>query len=577
MLALIFFLEGGRVGGMAVTLRDYQAEAIDALYDWFGKHRTNPLIVVPTGGGKSVILAEFIRRVLAEFPRERILCVTHVKELIEQNEAAMRRLWPECPTGIYSAGIGRRDHDAQVVFAGVQSIYNRAQLLGWFDLAIVDEAHLIPGKGMGMYRTLFQDLTATNANLKVIGLTATPFRTGEGRLDEGDGKMFGGVAYNCEVPRLIRDGWLSNITNKGCRTGGISTEGVKKQGGDWIAKELQRAANQDDLVGAAVDEMISRGAERKSWLVFCCGIAHADNVAARLIEKGITCETVYGKTPKAERADTIDRFRRGVIRCVVNVNVLTTGFDAPNVDMIVMLRPTLSPVLYVQMVGRGLRIAPGKEDCLLLDFSHNVVRHGPINEVTIKEPKPVEKGSMPAKQCPVCEEIVPIGKMQCPACGYEWPVEMEPKHEDRPDETSEVVRMEKPKRFETYDVTGVSYEEWHSRSGENKPSTMRVTYWCGLGQQFSEWVCFNHTGYAQIKAVGWWHKAGGKNTPRSVDEAVVRATELHELDEPVKITVDRQGKYPSVVSVVWAPREPGAYEPDAGVGMGDLNLDDLPF
>ena len=562
---------------MTIQLRDYQAEAIDGIYEWFGRERSNPLIVVPTGGGKSVILAEFIRRVLADFPHERILCVTHVKELIEQNEAAMLRVWPRCPTGVYSAGVRRREKDAQVLFAGVQSIHSKADKLGWIDLAIVDEAHLIPKKGMGMYRTLFNDLRATNANLKVIGLTATPFRTGEGRLDSGEGAMFGGIAYECDIERLINDGYLSRIRNKGCRSGEIDTDGVRKQGGDFIQRELEKAADREEVVRAAVEELVERGRDRKSWLVFCCGIQHARHVADLLDEHGITCGTVFGNTSKDDRVDTIERFKRGDLRCIVNVNVLTTGFDAPQVDLVAMLRPTLSPVLYVQMVGRGLRIAEGKEDCLLLDFGANVMRHGPINAINVRDPKPREVGSMPAKKCPVCEELVAIGSMQCPACGYEWEEDPAPPHKDIPDEESEVIALKKD-RFETLDVTGCDYELWRSRSGEGKPPTMRVTYWCGLGRQVSEWVCLEHPpgSFPRRKAEDWWRNAGGAHPPSTIDEAVVRAKECGALQDPVRVIVDHGGKYPTIVSVERS-REPGSYEPDATPVSGSVDLDDLPF
>lgn len=159
-----------------ITLRDYQREAIDAIYTWFGRHTTNPLIVMPTGTGKSVVIAGFIEGVLRGYPGQRILVVTHVRELVEQNAKKLADLWPGAPVGVYSAGLNRRDTEPQVIFAGIQSIANRATELGWFDLVLVDEAHLIPRSGEGRYRTYLQALLSMNPAAKVIGFTATPDR-----------------------------------------------------------------------------------------------------------------------------------------------------------------------------------------------------------------------------------------------------------------------------------------------------------------------------------------------------------------------------------------------------------------
>ena len=194
-----------------IELRDYQRAAIDALYAWFRAGRGSPLVVAPTGSGKSVILAEFARSAVVAFPETRILIVTHVRELIAQNHAALIRLWPDAPAGIYSAGLGKRQLGRQILVAGVQSVARRARDLGHVDLAIVDEAHLVPRSSDTQYGRLFEGLRATNPNLKVIGLTATPYRLDSGLLHGGENALFDGIAHDIPIGELVERGHLSPL------------------------------------------------------------------------------------------------------------------------------------------------------------------------------------------------------------------------------------------------------------------------------------------------------------------------------------------------------------------------------
>jgi len=544
-----------------MNLRPYQQEAVDSIYGYFEKYRGNPLVVVPTGGGKSVILSEFVRRVLTDSPRERILLVTHVKELIAQNHASLMRMWPEAPAGIYSAGLRKREHNAQVLFCGIQSVYDKADKLGWADLILVDEAHLIPARGFGMYRRLLEDLKRYNQHLKVIGLTATPYRTDSGSLTTGEDPLFNGIAYDCEVAKLIADGYLSNITARGGRAK-IDTSNVHLRGGEFIDRELQAAATSDDIVQRAVSEIVERGADRKSWLIFCCGISHAQMVADELRARNVTVGEVYGDTSHDERDAILVGFKSGEIRAVVNVGVLTTGFDAPATDLIALMRPTMSPGLYVQMVGRGLRLAPGKTDCLILDFGGNVVRHGPIDQVQIREPGSSSgSGEAPAKECPGCQMLVAVQYRECPECGYEFPQPIRVNHADRADDVAILSTQAEPTIVQ-YQVIYTSYRLWQSRP--EKPPTMRVDYECTTGESrgfaltktVSEWVCLQHdlASFPQRKARSWWMARGGSfPPPTTIMEALNRQ---HELRQPSAIMVDLRGEYPQVVSAT-VPREPG--------------------
>jgi DNA repair protein RadD len=562
-----------------MNLRDYQRDAIDGVYEWFDQSQGNPLVVVPTGGGKSVIASELIREIIEAWPTERLMVVTHVKELIEQNHNALLRGWPQAPAGIYSAGLKRRDTRAQILFCGVQSVFRRAEELGHFDLVIIDEAHLIPPKGWGMYQQLLAGLKDINSQVKLIGLTATPYRTDTGSLDKGDNRLFHGTAYECSIPQMIADGWLSAVTNRGVRSE-IDTSAVKLRGGEFRADELEEAATVDGLVERSVDELLERAHDRKAWLIFCCGIDHAQQVCTELDRRGVVNTCVFGDTPADDRDTRIAAYKAGEITAMVNVNVLTTGFDAPHVDLIALMRPTQSPGLYVQMVGRGLRIAPGKEGCLVLDFGCNVLRHGPIDQVRPSQPSK-GTGDAPMKKCPECMALVFTATTTCPECGHEFEIERgRPDHDESPDEESDILSGS---RFERWDVSA-TYCERHTKIG--KPDSMKVTYLAQFARQrhVSEWICFEHTGYARRKAEKWWRDRLGKEpVPETVSEALARV-ELGEILETVAITVDTSGKYAEIKGRRLDDPDTAAWKADAADDAAHpsdpfegVDLDSIPF
>ena len=199
-------------------------------------------------------------------------------------------------------------------------------------------------------------------------------------LHEGERRLFTDIAYEVSIRDLIDHGYLcpliSKMTNLTLDVGGVGS-----RGGEFIAGQLQAAVDRESITRAAIDEILAYGEGRRSWLLFCSGVEHATHVALALRDRGVSCATIFGDTPSAERDRIIAAFKRGEIRALASMGVLTTGFNAPAVDLIAMLRPTKSTGLYVQMAGRGTRLAPGKENCLVLDFAGNVARHGPIDAV----------------------------------------------------------------------------------------------------------------------------------------------------------------------------------------------------
>lgn len=566
---------GIEIPPMPFELREYQSAAIAAVYSWFEKHEGHPLIVLPTGSGKSIVQAALIRDIWSHSNGERILCLTHVRELIAQNHAALLKIWPDAPAGIYSAGIGKRDKTSPIIFGGIQSLHTKAALMQWADIVIVDESHLIPRKGEGMYLRFITDMLAINPKMKLIGLTATPFRTDSGSLHEGEGRLFDGIAYEAELTPLIEQGFLSQMRTK-ATTSEIDTSGVHRRGGEFIERELEMAAMEGANVERAVQEIVDRSDGRNSWLIFCCGVEHAGAVVAELrgYDPPIECAVVLGSTPKDERDQVLADFKAGKLQCVVNVNVLTTGFDAPGVDLIAMLRPTLSPVLYVQMVGRGLRIAPGKTDCLVLDFGGNVRRHGPLTHVKPQKPKSGEEGgAAPIKTCPTCQEINHAAVRSCQACGFVFPAPLV-KHDETPDEKVEIIKPTRP----VIERCHVSQSLYLRHEKEGKTRSLRALYEIGFRKLVSEWVCFEHDGYARVKAVSWWRERGGDMpAPATVDEALVRI-ESGEITNPCSVTVNTAGDWPKLLSVR-LDRIPGEDdgEDDDENAPSDYDNSDLPF
>ena len=801
-------------------LREYQRRTLDQLYGWFRKNSGNPCIVMPTGSGKSHIVAALCKEAVQEYPETRILMLTHVKELIEQNAEKMRQHWADAPLGIYSASIGIKQLDV-ITFAGIQSIVNKAEKLGHIDLCIIDECfvgetlistpsgdkridqvrcgdvvynqsgrgvvnavsckisddiyivrlsngkeikctgnhpfftekgwvkcaklekgsnlfsikdmrslwervqtldkkesgwvgkisdartdmdkakillaqvckeikpdsigcsskeknqsnikrnkaqtyktwreraiaslatvslatrtrgglgcrasdsdkngssqwdlserlqsrhsesgnqisdrvrwreswdigtpssrskenrvlgsvrvesvthikrgsptpvfnlqvsghpsyfaegvavhncHLVSHKDEGNYRKLIEYLKAINPHLRVVGLTATPFRLGHGMITDKPA-IFDDLIEPVRIEELIAKGYLTTLRSK-VTTLDFDLSAVKKRGGEYIESDLQKAVNVRDKNIKVVQEIISLAGDRKAWLLFCTGVDHARNIAQILKAHNITAECVTGDTPKPERERILNDFKAGKITAVTNANVLTTGFDHPGIDLIAMLRPTMSPTLYVQMAGRGMRVAEGKTDCLVLDFAGVVRTHGAI--VNVQPPKKGGSGNgeAPIKVCEQCHEILHISAKQCPCCGFVFPPPKEKKlklHDD--------------------DIMGLSGAEmlisgWQWRKHVSRTSgkeMLSVSYYGALSDpSVTEYFAVTHDGYAGQKALQSLSEIatkakivpGGLVVPTLED----MAQNMNAATPPKLIKYKRDGKFFRVMRREW--------------------------
>ena len=405
-------------------LRDYQQRAIDELMRYFETHDGDPCLVMPTGSGKSHVIAAWCKLVVSTWPDQRLLMLTHVRELIQQNAEKMRQHWPDAPMGIYSAGLRQRDLAQSITFAGIQSIAKRIGDLGKVDMVLIDEAHRINHSDAGNYRSVIGQMRLVNPALRVVGLTATPYRLGHGYITDPPA-LFTDLIEPIGVLDLMQQGFLAPLRSIATATR-FDLSHVKKRGGEYVDGDLDRTINQPEMNLPVASEIVERAGGRKSWLIFCVSVAHAEAMATALRALGVTTDTIVGTTPTDRRDEIIRAFRAGEITALTNANVLTTGFDAPNVDLIAACRPTMSASLYVQMLGRGSRLKEHIKDCLVLDFAGLTYTHGFFDAPIIKKPKG-ETGDAPVKACPECDLLVATATRECPGCGFIFPLPKPPK------------------------------------------------------------------------------------------------------------------------------------------------------
>ncbi|WP_149495332.1 DEAD/DEAH box helicase [Roseiconus lacunae] len=524
-----------------MKLRAYQQAAVDAVYDHLRSRDDNPVAVLPTGAGKSLVLAKIASDAVGLWDG-RVLILAHVKELLEQNADKVRRLCPDINVGLHSAGLKKRDINTPVLVAGIQSIYKRACDLDPFDLIIVDEAHLISKKGDGMYRQFLADCKVVNPNVRVIGLTATPFRLDSGMICSPD-HFLNHICYEIGIKELIRDGYLCPLISKaGVNRADFS--GVHMRAGEFVSEEVEQLAGDNELVSAACAEIVELTADRRAVLIFATSVAHGRQVIETLRDNhAIECGFVTGQTPAAERDEILGRFRGDAsnelfgqepLRYLCNVNVLTTGFDAPRVDCVVMLRPTMSPGLLYQCVGRGFRLHPAKQNCLVLDFGGNIERHGPIDQIKPKEKQSRSGQLPPGKECENCHALVACGYANCPECGQPFPP---PERESHEAQASEAGVLSGEVTDTEYDVHDVVYRVHRKRdAGDEAPRCLRVDYMIGLDHWQSEFICIEHSGFAKRKAETWWRERCLDPCPDDADEALALA-DAGLLAAPESITV----------------------------------------
>ncbi|WP_045407672.1 DEAD/DEAH box helicase [Vibrio jasicida] len=384
------------------TLRPYQADSVKAVIHYFRKHTTPAVIVLPTGAGKSLVIAE-----LARLAKGRVLVLAHVKELVEQNHAKYEGY--DLKGSVFSAGLGRKETDQQVVFASVQSVVrNLDSFKNQFSLLVIDECHRVPDDKDSSYQKVITHLRELNPGIKVLGLTATPYRLGmgwiyqyhtRGQVRTEEPRFFRDCIFELPIRYLLDENFLTParmmdapvLSYDFSQLKPASTGRYKEAEMDMVIDKAKRATPQ------IVEQIIQYAKERQGVMVFAATVRHAQEIHG-LLPEGET-SIVVGDTPTPERDAIIQSFKNREIKYLVNVSVLTTGFDAPHVDLIAILRPTESVSLYQQIVGRGLRLSEGKTECLVLDYAGNSYD---LYQPEVGDPKPDSTSEIITIPCPAC-------------------------------------------------------------------------------------------------------------------------------------------------------------------------------
>lgn len=573
-----------------IQLREYQQAAIDSLFNWWaaGRIGEDPLISIPTGGGKTIIFAALIQRLLTEYPGVSVLILAHRKELISQAEDKLLSVWPQAPVGVYAASLNRREI-RPITIASRDTIARVIDDVGQFTFVIIDEAHRISNKDEGQYRTMIGKLRAQYEHLVVIGFTATPFRLGQGRI-YGEGKPFAGLAYKIGMLELIKQGYLSALTSIVPKAGQIDTTGVKTVAGDYDEKQLENRATAEGIIESAVDEWLETAFQRgrKASVFFCVSVKHAELTRDEIRRRGIDCETVHGKCSNSERERVLNGFDRGDFPALTNVSVLIEGWDSPRVDCIVMMRPTKSSALYCQQVGRGLRLFPNKQDCLVLDFGGNIELLGPVDQADEKEPKPKKR-----KPCPECQFSNEPDAVVCAKCGAllnqaapyrrcgEWDESVgafiggcghkNPTAAIECEECGKLfVRHNAQAKHGGLISTEHAYEDfpvesvrWSVNTSRTSGGTyLRLAFTSGLFEVFYKNLFIGYGGYAGTKAIKEWAMlTENGSTPADAYEAVDLLDDGEESIRSISgITVDIASRWKDIVRFSFAVTEELTHE-----------------
>lgn len=527
-----------------MKLRPYQERLVRVTMEHLDSFpQARPLIVAPTASGKSVIVAELCIE-LSSRSTGMVLVLTHRRELVAQNAA---KLPGHLDVGVYSSGLKRKEL-RRITVAGFQSLRKQVSKLPKVSYILIDEAHFAATG----YKEFIDAVSERNPDVRVVGLTATPFdgtanRTALHLLPEGK-RIFTGIGAEVTMGELLRDKYLCPLTaytpdNKLDITG----VGVDARTGDFAAGQLQAAVDVDETNVRVASEIRHIFSERNAVMVFCTGVEHSLHIRDALRALGENAEVVLGDTPVKEREATIERFRRGQLKYLVACEVLLVGFDAPICDGIANLRPSKSALVWIQLCGRGMRLYDGKADCLMADFTDTSVEMGPLDEIEGQAPR-VKGGEAPTKICDECFSIILAGLKFCPTCGHEF--EFRPRDDGMQfDPTtglliSGVVKNEDGTK--TYPVAKVEYEIRTTRNGApallaNYISPGRVSP--VATDYYNLW---HHSASVVQRDIERWLRrqvSAGGSVPTSAQEALARA-EMGALKVPKSVTVKPGSPFP---------------------------------
>ena len=389
------------------TLRPYQQQAVDGAVAHFKAARTPAVIVLPTGAGKSIVIAE-----LSRIAKGRVLVLAHVRELVEQNHSKFESLGFKA--GIFSAGLSKKETEHKVIFGSIQSVARAVDtFFNNFSIVIIDECHRISvqqenSENESQYFQVISKLKENNKDLCILGLTATPYRLGYGWIYQyhvqkkllvtNQDRFFEKCVFELSLRYMIENNFLTVPVQIDSPVACYDFSSLRINGTAFVASHIEELLrDQKRITPAIIKNIIEMSEKRLGVMIFTTSIKHAEEILEQLPKN--KSALVIGDTETTERDLIISNFKKQKIKYLVNVSVLTTGFDAPHVDVIAILRPTESVSLYQQIVGRGLRLSPNKADCLILDYtgqSHD------IYQPDIEDDKPTSNSVIVDVECPKC-------------------------------------------------------------------------------------------------------------------------------------------------------------------------------
>lgn len=539
-----------------MSLRYYQSEAVAAGMSELLEGRS-ALLSIATGGGKAHINAEWCRQLLEMFPRSNILCLVHTKELVKQNASKLRLLMPRKRIGVYCAGLNQKTVE-QITVANIKSVYKLPIFHRNFDLILVDECHLIPGKDVGQYKAFIAECKKHNPEIGLGGLTATPFRLDSGKI-YGPGEIFPYICYKKSLVELISEGFLSPLTTKWGDD--FDEKGINILGGEFNQGQVSERFSAIAHIEKHVEAILEKAKARKSILIFAVSATHAVLLTRAFKARGEICEFVISDsklTSDKDRDAFIADFNTGKIRILVNVNVLSTGVDFPALDCLVILNPTKSKGRFMQWLGRGTRLSPGKVNCLVLDFGGNFERHGLIDQIEECEyatAKGKGGGKAPVKHCNNCSELIPISATVCPMCEHVLPAP------DRKNESEAyrgaITSLDQP----VSKLINISHTEYDWHVGKSGTPILKVTY---IPEDLKlpevvEWVGIEMK-WKRAEAESWYlqHSRDSNLTRDAVPwtvEEVVSVSTSGGLKVPRSIEVIKDGKYFKVLDILFHDAE----------------------
>jgi DNA repair protein RadD len=522
-----------------VVLRPYQSDAVDAAYTAW-QEGESVVLDLATGAGKSLVIAELCKRIPG-----RILVITHRAELLEQNSAELALLMgPSVDYGLYCAGLRKKQGGNRVVFASIASAYRSGDTLwkaGPFTAILIDEAHRVPllhdAKGVplaSMYRSYFD---AMPERPPLIGLTATPSRMGTPIYGHPDA-WFARVASRASMRDLTPGYLLPLVPIQGIVT--IDTSKVHTVGGEYNTRELSNAASEERIVEAAVEEICTHAPQVgcKSWLVFCVDQRHCHIVGAAFARRGVSVGVLTDQTPRKERAQLLAATKSGGLTCLVNCEIATTGSNIPRLDCLVILRPTKSKELFIQMLGRGTRQFEGLKRCIVMDYTDNSEQHAPLEGVPTLRGNPTLEAAREAEEEAAREAV------------------RQREEERRAKHAATLAGKQDPSRAR-YQVESVQYSV--SRTKDDTRDMLVVDYQCPArlrGKRLRIWVCLEHKGRALQAAKQWvmrrWESEEDAQHALGMSLVALAHHLRHRCLAPQTIVVDETDAFPRVLEEIWA-------------------------